>query len=137
MSDVTAVDVFDQLFYTLTREQIEANSPQWLRKIIRIAFDTMQPGWAPGPTFRDVIDHYEAQTNYLIVRGNATTPDVHEALDTLLNYRFIDAGVVLWMLPSIVENSKASHYVGKFQFDSLREALPLEVRLIKDFGWDI
>lgn len=137
MSEVPVVCVFDQLFYTLTKEQVETNSPQHLRKIIRIAFDTMRSGMTPGPTFQDVIDHYEAQTNYLIVRGNATTPDIHEALDTLLNYRFIDTGVMLWMLPSIVENSKASHYVGKFQFDSLREALPLEVRLIKDFGWDI
>lgn len=137
MSEVPAVCVFDQPFYDLTKEVVEANSPAYLRKIIRTAFDNVSSGMGPGPSFQEVIDHYESQANYLVIRGIITTPDVHEALDRLLTYRYIDAGVSLWKLPSIVEGSKDWHYVGKYNFKLMRGHLDREIALVKDAGWDI
>lgn len=73
-------------FYNLTKEQMEALCPLDLRAIIRKAFDNKRPGMGSGPTMQQVIDHYNDERNYWVIRGVSDEEVVHDALDRLLSW---------------------------------------------------
>lgn len=136
MSDVTAVDLFDALFYSLTKEQMEALCPSDLRVIIRKAFDNERSGMGPGPTMQQVIDHYYDQRNYWVFRCmNPTSGEMLDALDLLFKISTGQAGSQPWKVPSIYEGSDQFHGIGDFDFKDARAQYPEADALLTKNGW--
>lgn len=130
----------NSLFYDLTKEEMETLSPPDLRLIIRKAYDSMRAGMGlgmgPGPCMQRVIDHYNDERNYLMIRAVSDNQIVHEALDRLLAYKGIgDGGSLSWTLPSILDGSTLRNSVGQFDLDAVRHALPEQDKILTDAGW--
>lgn len=127
-------------FYDITKEQMESLCPPDLRLIIRKAYDSMRSGMGlgmgPGPTMQRVIDHYNDERNYLMIRGVSDDQLVHVALDRLMAYKSsCDAGSLPWTLPSILDGSKLRNGVGQYSLDAVRRALPELDEVLTTAGW--
>lgn len=132
MSEVTVKD----LFYELTKEQMEALCPPDLRVIIRKAFDNRRPGLGPGPTMQEVIDHYNDERNYWVIRNVTDDSIIHDALDRILVVRAGGgAGALHWLLPSIVESIPRLNAVGSFDLAWGRDQFPPLDKILTDAGW--
>lgn len=130
----------NSLFYDLTKEEMETLSPPDLRLIIRKAYDNMRAGMGlgmgPGPSMQRVIDHYNDERNYLMIRGVSDDQIVHDSLDRLLAYKDSGgAGSMPWTLPSIIDGSKQRNSVGQYGLDAVRRALPDHDKVLTEAGW--
>lgn len=123
------------LFYDLTKEEVEAQSPHHLRAIIRKAYDNKRPGYGPGPTMNDVIKHYESEQTYRMIRGCNTDMVINEALDVLFEYNGLAEGMIAWMLPSMVSGSDKTWHVHRFNFSSAVRTHPKVLEKLQAAGW--
>lgn len=127
-------------FYDLSKFLMEAVSPSDLRLIIRKAYDSLKAGngtgMGPGPSMQEVIDHYNDERNYLMMRSVSDDQIVHDALDRLIAYKYPgDSGYIPWRLPSIIEGSTQCNRVGQYGLDEVRKALPQQDAILTAAGW--
>lgn len=132
MSEVTVTD----LFYELTKDQMESLCPSDLRLIIRKAFDNKRSGMGPGPTMQEVIDHYNDERNYWVIRGVSEDSNIHDALDRLMARKQAGTtGTTPWTLPSIIDGSALFNPVGGFRLGFVRASSPTLDKILTDAGW--
>lgn len=125
------------LFYDLTKEEMEAQCPEYLRAIIRKAFDNKSAGYGPGPTMNDVIKHYEDELVYRQLRASNTDMRINEALDVLMMYHTGGEGYIPWRVPSMVQDSNQKWAIGTFNFEHAKRTHPSLAELIHATGWNI
>lgn len=124
-----------QLFYDLSKEQMEEQCPDQYRVIIRKAFDLCKSGYGPGPTMADVIKHYEDEQTYRLIRGCNQDQHISEILDIIFEFNGLMEGVVAWQLPSMVSGSDKAWPVGRFNFDCIKRTHPKQLEALQAAGW--
>lgn len=129
------MSMYTHHFYDLDKDSMEVLAPSDLRLIIRQAYDNKQSGMGPGPTMQDVIDHYNDERNYYVIRGVTDDQAIHDALDRLLAYNSSPEGGLPWYLPSMIAGSTQVNPVGRFKLAHGRAVQPLLDKVLSDAGW--
>lgn len=134
MSEATVND----LFYDLSKEDMEKLCPSDLRVAIRKAFDLPSHGDGPGPTMQEVIDHYNDERNYRLFRHTCGNFRAHEALDAMVIsnvLKHLRSKIMPWSVPSIVEGSNRRSVIGSYDFEQAMSINTEEADFLTRNGW--